>query len=189
MAGYYQCFCKKISVVFNPLTSLCSPRVPFVWSTECQYAFEAAKSLLCSAPVLAEPNFSHPFKLEVDASASGAGAVLTQNGEGNVCHPVCYFLVKFKHHQLNYSTTEKETLAMLPTLKHFEVYLGASSSPVVVYTDHNPIVFLTQMYNHNQRLMRWALLAQWYNLEIKHKKGTDYVVAEEKRSTKKVKRK
>lgn len=178
MAGYYRCFCKNFSVVVNPLTSLCSPKVPFVWSAECQYAFEAAKSLLCSAPVLAAPNFSHPFKLEVDASASGAGAVLMQDGEGDVCHPVCYFSVKFKHHQLNYSTIEKETLAMLLALQHFEVYVGASSSPVVVYTDHNPLVFLTQMYNHNQRLMRWALLAQGYNLEIKHKKGIDNVVAD-----------
>ena len=67
---------------------------------------------------------------------------------------------------------------MLLALQHFEVYVGASSSPVVVYTDHNPLVSLTQMYNHNQRLMRWALLAQGYNLEIKHKKGTDNVVAD-----------
>jgi hypothetical protein len=178
MAGYYRCFCKNFSVVVNPLTSLCSTRIPFVWSTECQYAFEAAKSLLCSAPVLAAPNFFRPFQLEVDASASGAGAVLIQGGEGDVCHPVCYFSVKFKHHQLNYSTIEKETLAMLLALQHFEVYVGASPSPVVVYTDHNPLVFLTQMYNHNQRLMRWALLAQGYNLEIRHKKGTDNVVAD-----------
>ena len=104
--------------------------------------------------------------------------MLMQDGEGDVCHPVCYFSVKFKHHQLNYSTIEKETLAMLLALQHFEVYVGASPSPVVVYTDHNPLVFLTQMYNHNQRLMRWALLAQGYNLEIRHKKGTDNVVAD-----------
>ena len=116
MAGYYCFFCKNFSVVVHPLTSLCSTRIPFVWSTECQYAFEAAKSLLCSAPVLAAPNFFRPFKLEVDASASEAGAVLIQDGEGDVCHPVCYFSVKFKRHQLNSSTIQKETLAMLLAL-------------------------------------------------------------------------
>ncbi|KAI3352996.1 hypothetical protein L3Q82_019571 [Scortum barcoo] len=130
------------------------------------------------APVLAAPNFFLPFKLEVDASATGAGAVLLQDGEGGVCHPVCYFSTKFKRHRLNYSRIEKETLAMLLTLQHFEVYVGSSSSPVTVYTDHNPLVFLSQMYNHNQRLMHWALLAQGYNLDIKHKRGVDNVVAD-----------
>ena len=135
-------------------------------------------SLLCSAPVLSAPNFSLPFKLEVDASATGAGAVLLQDGEGGMCHPVGYFSVKFKKHQLNYSTIEKETLAMLLALQHFQVYVGSSSPPVTVFTDHNPLVFLKQMYNHNQRLMRWALLAQEYNLDIRHKKGADNVVAD-----------
>ena len=165
-------------MVVAPLTSLCSPAVPYVWSTACQCAFEAAKSLLCSAPVLAAPDFSRPFQLEVDASAVGAGAVLLQEGEGVVQHPVCYFSVKFKNHQLNYSTIEKETLAMLLALQHFEVYVGSSASPVVVYTDHNPLVFLARIYNSNQRLMRWALLVQGYNIVIRHKKGVDNVVAD-----------
>ena len=78
MAGYYRCFSRNFSVVVAPLTSLCSPAVPYVWSTACQCAFEAAKSLLCSAPVLAAPDFMRPFQLEVDASAVGAGAVLLQ---------------------------------------------------------------------------------------------------------------
>lgn len=72
-----------------PLTRLCSPAVPFMWDKLCQNAF---KSILCSAPVLGAPNFSRAFKLEVDASASGAGAVLLQDNE---------------YDQLNYSTIEK----------------------------------------------------------------------------------
>ena len=178
MAGYYRCFCKNFSVVVAPLTQLCSPNVPFVWTEECCRSFSSAKSLLCSAPVLCAPNFTLPFKLEVDTSGSGAGAVLLQEGDGGVCHPVCYFSTKFKRHQLNYSTIEKETLAMLLALQYFEVYVGSSSTPVVVYTDHNPLVFLAQMFNHNQRLMRWALLAQDYNIVIKYKKGADNVVAD-----------
>ena len=75
-------------MVVAPLTRLCSPAVPFLWDGDCQRAFEAAKSLLCSAPVLSAPNFALPFKIEVDASASGAGAVLLQEGEGGVDHPL-----------------------------------------------------------------------------------------------------
>lgn len=87
MAGYYQGFCQKFSDVVAPLTSLASPNSTFVWSETCQFVFEAAKALLCSAPVLAAPNFTHPFKLEVDASALGTGAVFLQEDE----HPICYF--------------------------------------------------------------------------------------------------
>lgn len=79
---------------------------------------------------------------------------------------------------MNYSTIEKETLAMLLALQHFEVYVGSSSLPVTVYTDHNPLVFLSTMYNHNQRLMRWALLVQGFNLVIRHKKGAENIVAD-----------
>ena len=70
------------------------------------------------------------------------------------------------------------TLALVLALQHFEVYVGSSILPVVVFTDHNPLVFLARMYNHNQRLMRWALIVQDYNIEIRHKKGSDNVLAD-----------
>ena len=178
LAGYYRCFCKNFSVLVAPLTALCSTSVPFVWTSDCESAFNAAKSLLCSAPVLSAPDYSKPFSLDVDASNTGAGAVLLQEDGNGVPHPVSYFSVKFNKHQLNYSTIEKETLAMLLALQHFYVYVCSSSVPVSVFTDHNPLVFLAQMYNHNQRLMRWALLAQGYNLVIRHKKGCDNIVAD-----------
>ncbi|KAK7889547.1 hypothetical protein WMY93_025107 [Mugilogobius chulae] len=178
LAGYYRCFCKNFSVLVAPLTALCSPLVPYSWTAECENAFQAAKSLLCSAPVLSAPDYCKPFCLEVDASATGAGAVLLQEDEAGVPHPVSYFSTKFKKHQLNYSTIEKETLAMLLALQHFNVYVCSSSVPVSVCTDHNPLVFLAQMYNQNQRLMRWALLAQGYNIIIRHKRGQDNIVAD-----------
>ncbi len=48
----------------------------------------------------------------------------------------------------------------------------------MVYTDHNPLVFLSRMYNHNQHLMRWTLVVQSYNIEIRHKKGSENVLAD-----------
>lgn len=73
---------------------------------------------------------------------------------------------------------EQETLALLWALQHFEVYLGCSSLPVTVFTDHNPLTFLSRMYNHNQQLMRWALIAQDYNLNIEDKKGSENILAD-----------
>ncbi len=118
------------------------------------------------------------FKLEVDASEVGAGAVLLQEDKGEINHPVCYYSKKFNKSQRNYSTIEKEALALLLALQHFEVYVGSSILPVVVYTDHNPLTFISRMRNQNQRLMRWSLIIQNYNLEIKYKRGTENVVAD-----------
>lgn len=126
---------------------------------------------MCCSPVLSAPHFSFPFKLEVDASAVGAGAVLLQEDNQSIDHPVSYFSCKFNKHQLQYSAIEKEALALLFPQKHFEVYLESSVKPIKVFTDHNPLVFLSRMYNHKRRLMRWSLIVQNCNLQICHKKG------------------
>ena len=68
-----------------------------------------------------------------------------------------------------------ETLVL--AVQHFEVYLGALEK-VVVYSDHDPLRFLFRMRNANQRLMRWSLILQPFNIEIKHVRGTDNVLAD-----------
>ncbi len=137
----------------------------------------SAKDLLCHAPILKAPDFHRPFKLHGDVCSFGAGAVLLQEDNMSVDHPVRYFSKKFTKCQNNYSTIEKEALALMLALQHFEVYLGGSSVPIGVFTDHNPLTFLFRMCNANPRLMRLALIVQ-YNLYIKHQKGTDNVVAD-----------
>ncbi len=62
-----------------------------MWSSDCDHAFQAAKDLLSNAPILAAPNFNLPFMLQVDASQSGAGAVLVQEDAQGIEHPVSYF--------------------------------------------------------------------------------------------------
>lgn len=74
MAGYYRGFCRNFAAIVSPLTDLLSTSRKLVWTSECISAFNAAKDLLCSFPVLSAPNFGSPFKLQVDASATGAGA-------------------------------------------------------------------------------------------------------------------
>ena len=100
----------------EPLTRLLQKHVPFIWPADCQATFLKIKSLLLSEPVLMVPDFGKPFKLMVDASNAEGGAVLLQEGEDGIDHPVSFFSHKFKQHQRNYSTCEKETLALLLTL-------------------------------------------------------------------------
>lgn len=136
-----------------------------MWSPYCQSAFDHVKFLLCSSPVLAALCLNELSKIQADVSRVGAGALLLQE-EGGIDKPVSYFSKKFNSYQLNYSTIEKEALALIWALQHFEVYVGTREKPVVVYTDHNPLTFLSSLHCPNQRLIRWTLFLQGYDLEI-----------------------
>ena len=144
LVGYYCCSCRNFSTVVAPLTNLLKAKVKFVWSAPCQQAFEHVKAVLCSPPVLAVLRLDQPFELQADASDVGAGAVLLQRDGNSVEHPVTFFSRKFNAYQLNYSVIEKETLALVWALQHFEVYIN-SSVPLMVYTDHNPLTFLNSL--------------------------------------------
>ena len=145
----------------------------FKW--DCQNAFDKLKPILRSEPVLLAPDFNKEFKLAVVASDVGAGGVLLQEDDSGVDHPVCYFSKKFNKHQKSYYTVEEECLSLILALQLFEVYLTSSSSPIVVFSDHNPLTF-NKMKNKNQRLLRWSLLLQEYNLDIRHIKGIDNII-------------
>ena len=179
MVGYYRKFCKNFANIALPLTNLLRTREKFEWSEQCQKAFDSLKNIICHFPVLRAPNFNYPFSLAVDASDEAAGAVLLQKDDhDDIDHPVAYFSKKFNDHQRNYSTIEKELLAMILSLQHFDVYVGAGKKPLTIYTDHNPLVFLKKMKNKNRRLLNWNLILQEYDIIIKHIKGIDNVIAD-----------
>ncbi len=178
MVGYYRKYCPNFSEIACPLTNLLKKNAKFLWSEQCQKAFEKIKTILMNAPVLTAPDFQKQFKLAVDASDVGCGGILMQADENDIDHPICYFSRKFDKHQRNYSTIEKECLALLLSLQHFDVYLNTTLYPVLVYTDHNPLTFIHKMKNRNQRLVRWSLTLQEYDLDIRHIKGKENVLAD-----------
>ena len=177
MAGFYRKFCANFSTIAAPLTDLLKKNTRFHWSEKCDIAFNTLKSVLTQAPVLVTPNFDKPFKISVDACDTGMGAVLSQVDSHNVEHPVCFHSQKFSKHEKVYSTVEKELLGLIIALKHFDFYINGSSIPIQVFTDHNPLVFLARVKN-NQRLLRWQLFLQSYNLSIHHIKGVDNIPAD-----------
>ena len=176
MAGYYRNFCLNFSEIAAPLTNLLSKKVKFVWTDDCQLAFDKVKLLLQKSPVLKSPDYEKPFKLIIDSSDVGTGSVLVQEASDGLDHPVSYFSKKFLKYQKNYSVVEKETLGLVLALEHFDVYLGSTPFKIKVYTDHNPLTFLKTMKNKNQRLVRWSLALQEYNPEIQHIPGSENVV-------------
>ena len=112
MAGYYRKFYRNFSIITASLTTLLKKREPFVWSIDCQRAIDRVKAVLQSFPVLQAPDSTKQFKLVIDASDLGAGAVLQQEDSDNIDHSVCYFSKKFDEHQQKYSTIEKEALSV-----------------------------------------------------------------------------
>jgi hypothetical protein len=168
-AGFYRKIFPHYAHISAALTDcLTKKHTKFAWSSEAEAAFLDIKSRLSSAPILRPPDFMRPFHLAVDASDVATSAVLFQSTDGTD-HPICYFSRKLDVHQRRYSTVEKEALALLPAVRNFSVNFGQSST--CVYTDHNPLVFLNRMANHNAKLLRWSLELQQYNLTIRHIAG------------------
>lgn len=114
------------------------------WTEECQQSFDGLKSKLTSSPVLAYVDFSQPFVLEVDASYSGLGAVLSQEQGGRV-RPIAYAscgLWPTERNMTNYSSMKLEFLALKwAVAEKFREYLLGQKC--VVYTDNNPLSHLT----------------------------------------------
>lgn len=115
------------------------------------------------------PDFSCPYVLYTDASDVGVGAVLVQADDNGVEHPVAFFSKKLNPSQVRNSTIERETQALVLALEHFKIYVS-DSDPVVVHTNHNPLLFLQQFAFANHILLHWSLALQEIPLEIRHVK-------------------
>ena len=168
LAGYYRKFIPHFAHIAACLTNMLKKGAKFQWTPETESAFLDLKSRLASKPILRPPDFQIPFCLAVDASAVAIGANLFQVIEG-IEHPICYYSKRLNIHQQRYSTIEKEAFALVTATRTFSVYFG--SQPVTVYTDHSPLQFIQKMANYNQKLLRWSLELQQYNIVIKHRAG------------------
>jgi hypothetical protein len=133
------------------------------------------KSALVSAPIIQPLDWSQPFEIMCDASDYTVGAVLGQRKKGRV-RAVYYASKTLNGVQLNYATTEKELLAVVFAFEKFRSYIV--NSKVIVYTDHAAIKYLLAKKEAKPRLIRWILLHQDFDVEIRDKKGMDNVVAD-----------
>ena len=130
---FYRHFIKDFSKIFKPLCDLLAKDVPFIFSDAYLTAFEKLRAVLSSAPIMQPPNWSIPFEIMCDASDYAIGAVLGQR-DNKVPYAVYYASKTLHDAQLNYTTTEKELLAVVYALDKFRSYLLGSK--VVVYINH-----------------------------------------------------
>lgn len=113
LVGWYRRFIPDFAIIAAPITNLLmkEARSPVKWTEDCEGAFNTLKEKMCPSPVLQSPDFTKRFLVQVDASATGFGAVLAQGNEGAE-NPVLFINRKLLPRETRYSTVEKECLAI-----------------------------------------------------------------------------
>ncbi|KAF8108368.1 hypothetical protein N665_0110s0010 [Sinapis alba] len=142
------------SKIARPLTAFLCKEVKFEFTLECLEAFKEIKSALVSAPIVQARDWSLPFEIMCNASNLAVGTILAQKKDKKL-HSIYYASRTLDDAQINYTTTYKELLT------------------VVVHTDHAALKYLMQKKEAKPRLMRWILLLQEFDIEIKDKRGVD----------------
>nr|GFA18820.1 DNA-directed DNA polymerase [Tanacetum cinerariifolium] len=148
---------------------------PFVFSKDCIQAFQTLKKKLTEAPILIAPNWDLPFELMCDASDFAIGAVLGQRHEKHFW-PIQYASKTLTDAESNYTTTEKEMLAVVYAFEKFRSYLIMNKC--IVHTDHSALKYLFAKKDAKARLLRWVLLLQEFDFDVIDTKGAKNIAAD-----------
>ena len=124
-----------------------------------------SKSKLVTSPILGYPDFATAFVLYTDASDAAIGAVLSQFQHNNEV-VISYWSRQLTKAERNYSTIEREALAVVGAVKEFYPYLYGFKFKLI--TDHNPLVSLKDLKDVGGRLVRWMLYLQQFDYSFEH---------------------
>uniref|UniRef100_A0A8K9UP97 Gypsy retrotransposon integrase-like protein 1 n=1 Tax=Oncorhynchus mykiss TaxID=8022 RepID=A0A8K9UP97_ONCMY len=179
-SNYYRRFIRGFGQVAAPITSLLKGGpVRLQWSAEANRAFEHLKTLFTSAPVLAHPDPSLPFIVEVDASEAGIGAVLSQrSGTPLKLRPCAFFSKKLSPAERNYDVGNRELLAVVEALKVWRHWLEGAKHPFLIWTDHRNLEYIRQAKRLNPRQARWAMFFTRFVFTLSYRPGSQNVKAD-----------
>lgn len=168
LLGYYRKFIPDFARTTKPLTQCLKKGRKITLDTEYVNCFEKCKILLTNDPILQYPDFSKEFNLTTDASNVAIGAILSQGPIGSD-KPICYASRTLNESEINYSTIEKELLAIVWATKYFRPYLFGRKFKIL--TDHKPLQWMMNLKEPNSRLTRWRLRLSEYDFTVIYKKG------------------
>ncbi|GKA40799.1 reverse transcriptase domain-containing protein [Tanacetum coccineum] len=174
-AEFYQRFIKDFSMISKPMTKLLMKDVKFDFSDDCKKAFNVLKEKLTTVPIIISPDWNVPFELICDASDFTVGAVLGQRIDGKFKH-IYYASKTLNNAQEHYTTTETELIAVVFSFDKFRPYLVLSKT--IFYTNHSALKYLFSKQDDKLRLIRWVLLLQGFDIEIKDKRGAENLAAD-----------
>ncbi|GJR36288.1 reverse transcriptase domain-containing protein [Tanacetum coccineum] len=165
---------EDFSKIARPMTHLLEKETPFVFSEECIDSFNTLKRKLTEAPILIAPDWDLPFELMCDASDFAIGAVLGQRKNKHF-QPITYASKTMNEAQL-FTLLRKGITCCSVCFEKMSVISCMSKS--IVYTDHSAIKYLFAKKDAKARLMRWILLLQEFDIEIRDKKGAENLAAD-----------
>nr|GEZ91585.1 reverse transcriptase domain-containing protein [Tanacetum cinerariifolium] len=174
-AGFYRRFIQDFSKISRPMTHLLENNTPFIFSKDCIKAFQMLKKTLKKAPILIAPNWDLPFELMCDVSDFSIGVVLGQRHKKHF-RPIHFASKTMTDAESNYTTTEKEMLAVVYAFEKFWSYLIMNKS--IVYTDHSALKYLFAKKDAKARLLRWVLLLQEFDFKVLDMKGAENLAAD-----------
>ena len=177
LASYYRKFIPRFATVAAPLSRLTEKNVKFIWTEDCQVAFDGLKVALTTAPLLAYPRETGKYIIDTDASLVGIGAVLSQIQEGEE-RVIAYASKSLSRSQRRYCTTKRELLAVVQFVTvTFRNYL-APEDEFIIRTDHASLRWLMNFREAEGLMGRWFQLLAEFHFVIQHRKGNKHLNAD-----------
>ncbi|UYV80738.1 hypothetical protein LAZ67_19001571 [Cordylochernes scorpioides] len=166
----YHKFIPEYARLRHPLNQLLKKNAKWLWSPNCQQAFDKLKQHLATQPVLHLFQEGLPCQVYCDASTQGIAGVLKQvHPDGNI-YPVQYYSRALRSYERNYTISELECLVIVECVDKFRVYLLGTK--FVIYSDHHALQWLKTIKDPTGRLFRWSLRLSAYDYEVKYLKGS-----------------
>ncbi|GFR04243.1 retrovirus-related Pol polyprotein from transposon opus [Trichonephila clavata] len=177
LVNFYGKFWENLATIANPLNNLTKKNVRFLWSKDCQVAFEQIKKEICSPKVLVHYDPSLPLTLASDASPVGIGCVLSHVYPDGSERPIAFASRTLSRSEKKYSQIDKEALSIVWAVKKFYLYLKGRRFPLI--TDHKPLVAIFGSKRGlpvlaATRLLHYALILQSFEFDIIFRKTIEH---------------
>ncbi|KAI2667005.1 Transposon Tf2-6 polyprotein [Labeo rohita] len=179
-SNFYRRFIRHFSTVAAPLTSMVKKGdTRLSWSSDALQAFHELRQRFTSAPILRHPDPQRPFIVEVDASSTGVGAVLSQRqGQPSKTFPCAFYSHKLSPAERNYDVGNRELLAIKLALEEWRHWLEGARHPFTILTDHKNLEYLRAAKVLNHRQARWSLFFTRFNFIINYRPGSQNTKAD-----------